>query len=91
MGVIGYTSPPSKTLSIPLFANSVYCRDLSEAFPNGEYANLFRADWLTHMVKEVRSNRDFSDRTITTARWAREQIKRQTGTLTTSSPYHVIK
>jgi hypothetical protein len=31
------------------------------------------------MVKEVRTNRDYSDRTIQTARWAREQIKRQTG------------
>jgi hypothetical protein len=34
------------------------------------------------MVKEVRSNRDFSDRTITTARWARDQIKRQIGKFT---------
>ena len=39
----------------------------------------FREDWLTHMVKEVRTNRDYTDRTIQTARWAREQIKRQTG------------
>ena len=31
------------------------------------------------MVKEVRSNRDYSDRTRETARWARDQIKRQTG------------
>jgi hypothetical protein len=53
--------------------------DLSEAFNTGEYANLFRQDWLLLMVKDVRSNRDFSDRTIQTARWAREQIKRQTG------------
>lgn len=34
------------------------------------------------MVKEVRTNRDFSDRTISTARWAREQIKRQIGMCT---------
>jgi importin subunit beta-1 len=31
------------------------------------------------MAKEVRANRDFSERTTATARWAREQIKRQTG------------
>jgi hypothetical protein len=32
------------------------------------------------MTKDVRTNRDYSDRTITTARWARDQIKRQIGT-----------
>jgi importin subunit beta-1 len=53
--------------------------DLSEAFPNGELAARFREDWLTHMVKEVRTNRDYTDRTIQTARWAKDQIKRQTG------------
>lgn len=29
------------------------------------------------MIKETKSNRDFSPRTIETARWAREQVKRQ--------------
>lgn len=33
------------------------------------------------MVKEVRINRDYTERTIATARWARDQIKRQTGRL----------
>jgi len=33
------------------------------------------------MAKEVRANRDFSERTTATARWAREQIKRQIGEL----------
>ena len=55
-------------------------RDLAEAFPNGQFADLFRADWLTAMAKEVRSNREFQARTQDTARWAREQIKRQIGT-----------
>jgi hypothetical protein len=32
------------------------------------------------MAREVRSNRDFQPRTQDTARWAREQIKRQIGT-----------
>lgn len=31
------------------------------------------------MIKDTRSNRDFSPRTIDTARWAREQVKRQIG------------
>ncbi|KIW04872.1 hypothetical protein, variant [Verruconis gallopava] len=53
--------------------------DLSEAFPNGQLANRFREDWLTLMVKEVRLNREYSDRTIQTARWAKDQIKRQIG------------
>lgn len=33
------------------------------------------------LVKEVRSNREFATRTTETARWAREQVKRQTGML----------
>ena len=53
--------------------------DLSETFPNGEYSHYFRADWLTAMCRETRSNKDFSSRTQETARWAREQIKRQAG------------
>lgn len=51
--------------------------DLSTAFPNGEYAALFRGDWLTQMAKEVRANRDFQERTRETARWARQEIKKQ--------------
>ncbi|KAL1304326.1 hypothetical protein AAFC00_000728 [Neodothiora populina] len=51
--------------------------DLSEAFPNGEYSQYFRADWLTAMARDVRANKEFSQRTQDTARWAREQIKRQ--------------
>jgi importin subunit beta-1 len=31
------------------------------------------------MARDTRSNKEFSSRTIETARWAREQIKRQTG------------
>ncbi|KAF2168200.1 hypothetical protein M409DRAFT_53500 [Zasmidium cellare ATCC 36951] len=51
--------------------------DLSEAFPNGEFSNLFRQDWLTSMARETRANKEFQPRTQETARWAREQIKRQ--------------
>ncbi|KAI9814209.1 MAG: karyopherin beta [Pycnora praestabilis] len=52
--------------------------DLADAFPNGEYTNYYRHDWISHMIKETRTNRDFQARTIDTARWAREQVKRQT-------------
>lgn len=51
--------------------------DLAEAFPNGEIAQYFRADWITSMIREVRGNREYSGRTIDTARWARELVKRQ--------------
>ncbi|KAI9849163.1 MAG: karyopherin beta [Sclerophora amabilis] len=53
--------------------------DLADAFPNGDFANFFRADWITQMIKETRANREFQSRTIETARWAREQVKRQVG------------
>lgn len=52
--------------------------DLAEAYPNGELHTYYRADWLSAMIKDTKSNRDFQARTIDTARWAREQVKRQT-------------
>jgi len=63
--------------------------DLSRAFPKGEFVSLFRQDWLTVMAREVRANREFSSRTTDTARWAREQIKRQIGEYPSAffSPY----
>ncbi|KAI4866648.1 ARM repeat-containing protein [Hypoxylon rubiginosum] len=53
--------------------------DLADAFPNGELAEAFRQDWVTAMIKETKTNRDFQSRTLETARWAREQVKRQLG------------
>ncbi|KAI1365405.1 armadillo-type protein [Xylaria arbuscula] len=53
--------------------------DLADAYPNGELADAFRQDWLSQMIKETKSNREFQGRTIETARWAREQVKRQLG------------
>lgn len=55
--------------------------DISEAFPNGEVSQYFRGEWLTSMARETRANKEFSQRTQDTARWAREQIKRQSGKL----------
>lgn len=54
--------------------------DLADTFPNGEFAELFRSEWIMAMARETKANKDFSPRTIDTARWAREQIKRQIGT-----------
>ncbi|KAI1211934.1 ARM repeat-containing protein [Annulohypoxylon truncatum] len=53
--------------------------DLADAFPHGELAEAFRQDWLTAMIKETKTNREFQPRTLDTARWAREQVKRQLG------------
>ncbi|KAM0344338.1 hypothetical protein ACHAPU_007696 [Fusarium lateritium] len=53
--------------------------DLADAYPNGELVDAFRQDWLTAMIKETKTNREFQPRTIETARWAREQVKRQLG------------
>ncbi|KAI1456773.1 ARM repeat-containing protein [Annulohypoxylon moriforme] len=53
--------------------------DLADAFPHGELAEAFRQDWLTAMIKETKTNREFQSRTLDTARWAREQVKRQLG------------
>ncbi|KAJ5578600.1 uncharacterized protein N7459_007564 [Penicillium hispanicum] len=51
--------------------------DLADAFPNGELAVYFRNDWVTTLVRETRTTRQFSPRTIETARWTREMVKRQ--------------
>ncbi|KAF2683873.1 ARM repeat-containing protein [Lentithecium fluviatile CBS 122367] len=60
--------------------------DLAEAFPAGDIREYFRHDFLTAMTRETRGNGDFSSRTRETARWAREQIKRQVGMLSASAP-----
>jgi hypothetical protein len=66
------------TPPLPYKANR-HRSDLAEAYPNGELVDAFRQDWLTAMIKETKTNRDFQARTIETARWAREQVKRQIG------------
>ncbi|KAK5283910.1 karyopherin Kap95 [Exophiala xenobiotica] len=52
--------------------------DLSEVFPDGSLSNYYRQEWVTKLIKETRASRDFSQRTTNAARWAREQVKRQT-------------
>lgn len=53
--------------------------DLADTYPDGQLVDAFRQEWVTTMIKDTRSNREFSQRTIETARWAREQVKRQLG------------
>lgn len=53
--------------------------DLADAYPGGELVDMFRSDWLTAMIRETKTNSEFQGRTKDTARWAREQVKRQLG------------
>lgn len=53
--------------------------DIADAFPGREFAHLYQSDWLVAMVKETRANREFSSRTIETAKWARDEIRKQSG------------
>ncbi|KAJ6031835.1 hypothetical protein N7540_002567 [Penicillium herquei] len=59
--------------------------DLADSFPNGELAAYFRNDWVTTLVRETRSTRQYSPRTLETARWTREQVKRQINMSTATS------
>lgn len=71
-------SDPNRTEAL-LRSSMGVVGDLSTAFPNGECADYFRQDWISAMAKEIRANREFSDRTRETARWARLEIKKQIG------------
>ncbi|KAJ5925990.1 hypothetical protein N7454_007500 [Penicillium verhagenii] len=51
--------------------------DLADAFPNGELSSYYCNEWVTTLVRETRATRQYSPRTIETARWTREQVKRQ--------------
>ncbi|KAJ6786286.1 hypothetical protein PWT90_00826 [Aphanocladium album] len=74
LGVIASDSTKSEAL---LRSCMGVIGDLADAYPNGELVDAFRQQWVTAMIKETKTNRDFSPRTIETARWAREQVKRQ--------------
>jgi importin subunit beta-1 len=75
MGVIGYVFPATHSFAALISGYS----DLAEAYPNGELVDIFRQDWLTMFIKEAKSSREYQPRTVETARWARELIKRQLG------------
>ncbi|KAF2011029.1 importin subunit beta-1 [Aaosphaeria arxii CBS 175.79] len=69
---------PNRTESL-LRSSCGVIGDLADAFPQGEFRDYFRQDFLTTMTRETRANQDYLNRTRDTARWAREQIKRQIG------------
>jgi importin subunit beta-1 len=60
--------------------------DLADAYPGGDLADIFRQEWVTAFIKETKTNREYSPRTIETAKWAREQVKRQVGGAQTAAP-----
>ncbi|KAH3682565.1 hypothetical protein WICPIJ_006477 [Wickerhamomyces pijperi] len=51
--------------------------DLSQMFPDGSIKQAYAQDWLSNYIKRVRTNQSFSANTQDTARWARDQQKRQ--------------
>ncbi|KAI0461360.1 hypothetical protein LJB42_001028 [Komagataella kurtzmanii] len=51
--------------------------DLALMFPNGEIKQIYTQDWVTQFIKSTRSNPSFQQSTKDTARWAREQQKKQ--------------
>lgn len=75
MGVIGYVLfSASSRVELTHFLS-----DIALTFPDGQFTSFYRSDWLTAMIKSTRQNTEYGTRTIETARWAREQVKRQIG------------
>jgi hypothetical protein len=52
--------------------------DLADTFPQGEFAQYFRTQWVLDFIKDTRQNPHYDPRTHDTARWAKEQVRRQT-------------
>ncbi|ANB12552.1 Kap95p [Sugiyamaella lignohabitans] len=50
--------------------------DVASIYPDGQVAPLYRHDWVTEIIRKAR-DRNFSSATKETAKWAREQQKRQ--------------
>lgn len=51
--------------------------DISIMFPDGSIKQFYTQDWISEFVKKTRTNKSFSQPTVDTARWAREQQKQQ--------------
>ncbi|CEP20667.1 unnamed protein product [Cyberlindnera jadinii] len=51
--------------------------DLAQMFPDGRIKEAYAQSWVTEFIKRVRTHPDFSQSTIDTAKWAREQQKIQ--------------
>ena len=74
LGVIGYVMCCSL---IHVVSNAV--SDISDTFPQGEFAEAFRQPWVQAFIKQARQNPQYETRTHDTARWAKEQVKKQSG------------
>ena len=61
------------------FTDAILNRDLAETFPRGTLADHFSQDWIGSMIKETKSNKEFSQRTTGMARWAKQQVTLQAG------------
>lgn len=51
--------------------------DLAAMYPNGEVSQAFAQPWVTDFIKKTRSSPAFGPNTKDSARWARDQQKRQ--------------
>lgn len=51
--------------------------DLARMYPNGGIKQVYAQDWITQFIRKTRSNPNYSQNTQDTARWAKEQQKRQ--------------
>lgn len=51
--------------------------DIGAMFPSGEFKQAYMQPWVTEFIKKTRSNLIFLQSTKDTARWARDQQKRQ--------------
>lgn len=51
--------------------------DLAMMFPDGRLKNVFLQDWVAEFIRKTRANAAFQQSTKDTARWAREQQKKQ--------------
>lgn len=51
--------------------------DLAAMFPDGRIREAYRAPWVAEFIRKTRTNANFSQATKDTARWARDQQRRQ--------------
>lgn len=51
--------------------------DIASMYPPGTLAEIYKMDWITEIIRKTRSDKSNSQNTRDTAKWAREQQKRQ--------------
>ncbi|AOW03955.1 armadillo-type protein [Yarrowia lipolytica] len=53
--------------------------DVATMYPGGDFKEAYTKPWVLEFIRRTRSDPEFTDETKITARWAREQQKRQLG------------